>query len=63
MASEILEKIWDPFFSTKSLGSGLRLSVSAKIIREHGGTVDVRSKPGHGTTFTIHLPSSSPPAS
>jgi len=59
MAPEILEKIWDPFFTTKSSGSGLGLSVSAKIIREHGGTVDVRSKSGHGTTFTIHLPSHS----
>jgi PAS domain S-box-containing protein len=57
MPPEILEKIWDPFFTTKSSGSGLGLSVSAKIIREHGGTVDVRSKPAHGTTFTIHLPS------
>jgi len=63
MPPEVLEKIWEPFYTTKSSGSGLGLSVSAKIIREHGGTVDVRSKPGFGTTFTIHLPShSSPPA-
>ena len=59
MTPEVLEKIWDPFFTTKSSGSGLGLSVSAKIIREHGGTVDVRSTPGQGTIFTIHLPSHS----
>jgi len=61
MSPEVLEKIWDPFFTTKSSGSGLGLSVSAKIIREHGGTVDVQSRLGHGTTFTIHLPSHSSP--
>jgi PAS domain S-box-containing protein len=64
MSPEVLEKIWEPFFTTKASGSGLGLSVSAKIIREHGGTVEVRSKPEYGTTFTIYIPAqSSPPTS
>ena len=57
MPSDVLEKIWEPFYTTKSSGSGLGLSVSARIIREHGGVVDVRSELGRGTTFVILLPS------
>lgn len=54
---EDLERIFDPFFSTKSQkGFGLGLSVSYGIIRNHGGRVDVESKEGRGTCFTIHLP-------
>jgi signal transduction histidine kinase len=55
MSPEVLEKIWDPFFTTKSSGSGLGLLVSAKIIREHGRAIEVRSKAGYGTTFTIRI--------
>lgn len=58
---EVLGKISEPFFTTKPEGTGLGLSVSYKIVREHGGTVEVRSEPGHGTTFTIVLPRSSSP--
>ena len=55
---DILAKITDPFFTTRreSGGTGLGLSVSARIIEEHGGTLNVRSEPGQGTTFTIKLP-------
>jgi PAS domain S-box-containing protein len=53
MSPEILAKVSEPFFTTKASGSGLGLSVSYTIIREHGGTVHVRSEPGRGTTFTI----------
>lgn len=57
ISQENLERIFDPFFSTKSQkGFGLGLSVSYGIIRNHGGRVDVESELGRGTCFTIHLP-------
>jgi len=56
MSPEILARISEPFFTTKPSGSGLGLSVSYTIIREHGGTVHAQSEPSRGTTFTIHFP-------
>lgn len=51
-------KIFDPFFTTKPVGkgTGLGLSISYGIIQEHGGTIQVKSRQGVGTTFTIGLP-------
>jgi PAS domain S-box-containing protein len=53
-----LDKIFDPFFSTKRGGrcSGLGLSICFGIVRAHGGRIDVRSEPGLGTTLTVVLP-------
>ena len=62
MTPEVLAKIAGPFFTTKATGTGLGLSVSYTIIREHGGTVHTESEPGRGTTFTISLPVMSEPA-
>ena len=54
---ENLEKIFDPYFTTKgSDGSGLGLSTAYKIVKEHGGTLGVRSRVDEGTTFDIRLP-------
>ncbi|HSB04688.1 MAG TPA: ATP-binding protein, partial [Thermodesulfobacteriota bacterium] len=53
-----LDKIFTPFFTTKppGKGTGLGLSICYGIIEKLNGKIDVRSDPGKGTTFTIHLP-------
>ena len=55
---ENLDKIVDPFFTTKleKGGTGLGLSVSYNILRDHGGTLSFASEPGKGTTATVSLP-------
>ena len=56
---EHLNKIFDPYFTTKQYGSGLGLATSYSIIKNHDGYVTVESKPGVGTTFRVYLPASS----
>jgi len=51
-----LEKLFDPFFSTKDGGIGLGLSIAHRIIDQHHGKIEVESTPGKGTLFTISLP-------
>ena len=60
---ENLSRIFDPFFTTKSEGKGvgLGLAVSYGIVQSHGGDIDVTSKVGEGTTFTVFLPLEQPP--
>jgi two-component system NtrC family sensor kinase len=53
---EAMSRIFDPFYTTKSSGTGLGLSVSYGIIRDHNGTVDVESSVGKGTTFVLTFP-------
>jgi signal transduction histidine kinase len=64
MAPAVAEKIFDPFFTTKGpgKGTGLGLSVSRSIIQQHGGTLEVDSNVGVGTTFKITLPIKQPEA-
>ena len=50
------DRIFNPFYTTKEGGTGLGLALTHKIIEEHGGTIDVASTPGVGTTFRVVLP-------
>jgi signal transduction histidine kinase len=53
---ERLSRIFEPGFTTKSEGSGLGLMIVQRIVRDHGGEIEVHSEPRAGTTFTIYLP-------
>lgn len=56
MDSEVINHIFEPFYSTKHDGTGLGLSVSYGIVQGHGGDIQVESEPGRGSRFTIWLP-------
>ncbi len=57
MSDEVRRRAFEPFFTTKGAQStGLGLSVTYRILRRHRGTIEIESREGHGTTFTIRLP-------
>lgn len=57
ISGDDLKKIFDPYYTTRSAGTGLGLASVHSIVSRHGGTIDVNSTVGQGTTFTIYLPS------
>ncbi len=58
ISPEIISRIFDPFFTTKppGKGTGLGLSITYEIIVQHKGSIDIKSEPGKGSTFIVHLP-------
>jgi signal transduction histidine kinase len=56
IAAEDIAKVFEPYYSTKETGTGLGLAIVRKALDDHGGTINVNSKKGDGTTFTITLP-------
>jgi signal transduction histidine kinase len=56
ISESIKEKIFEPFFTTKEEGSGLGLSIASRIVEEHGGSLDLSSEEGQGSSFFITLP-------
>ncbi|MFN2455348.1 MAG: nitrogen regulation protein NR(II) [Pyrinomonadaceae bacterium] len=61
MTPEQVEQLFEPFSSSTTGGTGLGLSIVYQIIRDHGGTINVRSREGHGTTISIELPGANQP--
>jgi signal transduction histidine kinase len=51
-----MEKVFDPFFTTRSLGTGLGLSISVQIMREVGGVITARNNSGGGATLRVSFP-------
>jgi two-component system sensor histidine kinase AtoS len=60
ISDEDIDRLFDAFFTSKSTGSGLGLTVSAQIINNHGGTIEVQKRKPKGTTFIIKLPVKAP---
>lgn len=58
MDEQTMANIFDPFFTTKENGTGLGMFIIKEIINNHGGRLDIQSKPGNGTTVTVLLPTS-----
>lgn len=53
---ELIDRVFDPYFTTKAQGTGMGLSITHRIVTEHDASIEVESEPGSGTTFRIRLP-------
>jgi two-component system sensor histidine kinase HydH len=62
MSDEVLDRIFDPYYTTKAMGTGLGLSITRGIIEEHRGSITISSSPGAGSQALITLPTSPPSA-
>jgi nitrogen fixation/metabolism regulation signal transduction histidine kinase len=60
IAREVQERLFEPYFSTRTDGTGLGLAITRAVVDAHGGTVRVESVPGVGTTMTAHFPRTDP---
>ena len=60
--SSVLSNVFTPFFTTKNEGTGLGLSIVDRIVREHGGLVDIRTGEGEGTCVSVRFPVFTPAA-
>jgi two-component system, NtrC family, sensor kinase len=60
--AEHIDRIWDPFFTTKPVGqgTGLGLSITQRVVSRHGGRIHVESRPGAGAKFIVWLPIAGP---
>jgi len=56
ISPELIEKINEPFYTTKGTGTGLGLTICNNIVKEHFGEISIQSKVNEGTTFTVKLP-------
>jgi len=62
LTDEIRERLFLPFYSTKHRGTGLGLSIAAKIVQEHGGTINAEANSPKGARFVVRLPMMEPAA-
>ncbi|HFQ89742.1 MAG TPA: two-component sensor histidine kinase [Desulfobulbus sp.] len=60
MAADKLDQIFTPFYTDKNRGTGLGLAIARNIVEKHGGRIEVESREGEGTTFTVILPADRP---
>jgi signal transduction histidine kinase len=60
MNSEQVQRVFEPFYTTKSQGLGLGMAYAKKVVEQHQGTIRIESRPGAGTTVEIELPAQQP---
>ena len=56
MEAAVREKIFEPFYTTKPSGTGLGLALVKQIVTQHGGEIELETRPGEGTRFTLRFP-------